>query len=132
MLKLAQMWQDFQQVHISVERLGDILNAAPEPRRGGASAPAAPPAPTPRPPRAVRDALEFLPAALEVVETPPNPLGRAIAWTLCAVFAAALAWSWFGRVDVVAVAPGRVIPSDVVTPAQTLAVVVPADGVRPG
>ena len=29
-LRLSQFWQDFQQVHISVERLGDILNAPPE------------------------------------------------------------------------------------------------------
>lgn len=31
-LRLSQLWQDFQQVQISVERLGDILNAAPESR----------------------------------------------------------------------------------------------------
>ena len=30
-LRLAQLWQDFQQARISVERLGDILNAQPEP-----------------------------------------------------------------------------------------------------
>ena len=29
-LRLSQLWQDFQQVRISIERLGDILNAAPE------------------------------------------------------------------------------------------------------
>ncbi|KQT65870.1 peptidase C39 [Aureimonas sp. Leaf460] len=29
-LRLSQLWQDFQQVQISVARLGDILNAAPE------------------------------------------------------------------------------------------------------
>ncbi|PKU21373.1 type I secretion system permease/ATPase [Telmatospirillum siberiense] len=31
-LRLAQMWQDFQQARISVERLGDILNSPVEPR----------------------------------------------------------------------------------------------------
>jgi subfamily B ATP-binding cassette protein HlyB/CyaB len=31
-LRLAQIWQDFHQARISVERLGDILNTAPEPR----------------------------------------------------------------------------------------------------
>lgn len=31
-LRLSQLWQDFQQVQISVERLGDIFNAAPESR----------------------------------------------------------------------------------------------------
>ncbi|NFV78775.1 type I secretion system permease/ATPase [Magnetospirillum aberrantis] len=30
-LRLAQLWQDFQQVRISVDRLGDILNTKPEP-----------------------------------------------------------------------------------------------------
>lgn len=31
-LRLSQLWQDFQQVRVSVERLGDVLNAAPENR----------------------------------------------------------------------------------------------------
>jgi ATP-binding cassette, subfamily B, bacterial HlyB/CyaB len=30
-LRLAQMWQDFHQARLSVQRLGDILNTAPEP-----------------------------------------------------------------------------------------------------
>ncbi|MEE4539966.1 MAG: ATP-binding cassette domain-containing protein, partial [Erythrobacter sp.] len=30
-LRLSQLWQDFQQVRISVDRLGDILNAPAEP-----------------------------------------------------------------------------------------------------
>ena len=30
-LRLSQLWQDFQQVQVSVARLGDILNAMPEP-----------------------------------------------------------------------------------------------------
>ncbi|MBF0094098.1 MAG: type I secretion system permease/ATPase [Alphaproteobacteria bacterium] len=29
-LRLAQLWQEFQQVRVSVDRLGDILNTAPE------------------------------------------------------------------------------------------------------
>ena len=29
-LRLSQLWQDFQQVQVSVDRLGDILNAPPE------------------------------------------------------------------------------------------------------
>ena len=33
LLRLSQLWQDFQQVQISVERLGDILNAPPETRQ---------------------------------------------------------------------------------------------------
>ena len=41
-LRLAQVWQDFQQVRISVDRVGDILNTTPEPVRppGAAARPA--------------------------------------------------------------------------------------------
>ena len=31
-LRLAQVWQDFHQARLSIARLGDILNTAPEPR----------------------------------------------------------------------------------------------------
>jgi len=51
---------------------------------------------------------EFLPAALEILETPPSPLPVASMLTICAVFAAALAWSFFGKLDVHAVAPGKI------------------------
>lgn len=37
-LRLAQIWQDFHQAKISVERLGDILNTAPEPKLNPARA----------------------------------------------------------------------------------------------
>ncbi|WP_199085314.1 HlyD family type I secretion periplasmic adaptor subunit [Bosea sp. ASV33] len=56
--------------------------------------------------------LAFLPAALEIVETPPSPLGRIIGFSIISVFAAALAWACIGTVDIVAVAPGKIIPSD--------------------
>jgi len=58
-----------------------------------------------------RDELAFLPAALEIVETPPSPIGRAIVYTLVAVFTAAIAWASIGTVDIVAMAPGKIIPS---------------------
>src|SRR5947209_4923474 len=51
---------------------------------------------------------EFLPAALEILETPPAPLPVALMLTICAFFAAALAWSFIGRLDVHAVAPGKI------------------------
>jgi hemolysin D len=57
-----------------------------------------------------RDEREFLPAALEIVETPASPLGRAIAATLILFFCAALAWATFGKVDIVATARGKVVP----------------------
>src|SRR5689334_22377803 len=58
-----------------------------------------------------RDELAVLPAALEIVETPPSPVGRAIIWTIVVVFSVALAWACIGTVDIVAVAMGKIIPS---------------------
>lgn len=55
--------------------------------------------------------LAFLPAALEIVETPPSPIGRAIGITVIAVFCLALAWASFGTVDIVATASGKIIPT---------------------
>ena len=55
--------------------------------------------------------LAFLPAALEIVETPPSPTGRAIGATVIALFFAALVWAFLGSVDIVATAPGKIIPS---------------------
>lgn len=54
---------------------------------------------------------EFLPAALEVSETPPSPLGRAILWLIIAAAVLALAWASLSHVDTVAVAEGRIVPT---------------------
>ena len=53
---------------------------------------------------------EFLPAAIEIMEHPASPLGRALIWSLCAFFTIAVAWSIVGRIDIVAVAQGKVVP----------------------
>jgi hemolysin D len=55
--------------------------------------------------------LAFLPAALEIVETPPLPIGRAIGATILGLFMLALAWACVGTIDIVATAPGKIIPS---------------------
>ncbi len=55
--------------------------------------------------------MEFLPAALEVQESPPSPLGRFVMWTVVAMIVVALVWSIVGRIEIVAVAPGKIIPS---------------------
>ena len=55
---------------------------------------------------------EFLPAALEIMEKPPSPGLRWLLLSLCALFTITLAWSFIGKVDVVATASGKVIPSD--------------------
>src|SRR6516165_10248045 len=55
--------------------------------------------------------LAFLPAALEIVETPPSPAGRAIVFNIIALFCLAPVWAFFGRVDIVASATGKIIPT---------------------
>lgn len=59
-----------------------------------------------------REELAFLPAALEIVETPPSPTGRAIVATIAVLFCAALLWSWWGTIDIVASATGKIVPSE--------------------
>jgi hemolysin D len=64
----------------------------------------------------------FLPAALEVVETPPSPVGRAIGVTIILLFCAALVWAALGKVDVVATATGKIVVNGrtkVIQPAET-------------
>jgi len=55
--------------------------------------------------------LAFLPAALEIVETPPSPIGRKIGLTIILLFCAALLWAWWGTIDIVASATGKIMPS---------------------
>jgi hemolysin D len=54
---------------------------------------------------------EFLPAVLEIQQAPPSPIGRAILWTILAVFTAGVLWATFGWIDIVATAQGKIIPS---------------------
>jgi hemolysin D len=54
---------------------------------------------------------EFLPAALEIMEKPPSPGLRWLLLSVCGLFTIALIWSFVGKVDVVATASGKVIPS---------------------
>jgi len=55
--------------------------------------------------------LAFLPAALEIVETPPSPIGRAIGVTIIFLFCVALIWASVGTLDIVASASGKIVPS---------------------
>jgi len=52
----------------------------------------------------------FLPPALGIVETPPSPIFIWLMLTICAFTAAALAWSWLGHIDVIAVSRGKIEP----------------------
>ena len=61
--------------------------------------------------RREQDELAFLPAALEIVETPPSPIGRAIGATIVTLVCLGLIWAIFGHVDIIAFAQGKVVPS---------------------
>lgn len=62
----------------------------------------------------------FLPAALEIQETPPNPLTRWLAWSLLILVLIAILWACFGQVNIVASAEGKIIPSSRVKQIQPL------------
>lgn len=60
-----------------------------------------------KPDRVVAD-REFLPGALEILEAPASPIRVWLIYALCGLVATALAWSWFGHLDVYADATGKV------------------------
>ncbi|GGB10584.1 HlyD family type I secretion periplasmic adaptor subunit [Brucella endophytica] len=63
---------------------------------------------------------EFLPAALEIMETPASPIRIAILWFICLLAAGALLWAWLGTFDIVATAQGKVQPAGRVKIIQSL------------
>lgn len=67
-----------------------------------------------------RHELEFLPAAIEVTETPASPVGRAVALLIALLVVIVIAWGWFGHIDTVAVAQGKIIPGGRVKVIQPL------------
>jgi hemolysin D len=63
---------------------------------------------------------EFLPADLEILETPPSPVRMALILIICAFVVVALAWSWIGHIDIIAVAQGKIQPAGRVKVIQPL------------
>ncbi len=90
--------------------------AAPTPIEGGATPgtgrPSGPARParrrTPTPSAADR---AFLPAALELLETPPSPIRIRLMVTICVLVVVSLIWGWFGQIEIVATATGRIQPT---------------------
>ncbi|MDA0663407.1 MAG: biotin/lipoyl-binding protein [Proteobacteria bacterium] len=86
---------------------------------------------TPR--QRTKDELAFLPAAIEIMESPASPAARAVALTMAAFFTIAVIWAIFGKVDVGAIAQGRIVPTGGVQTIQPLEIgVVRAIHVRDG
>jgi len=56
------------------------------------------------------DALDFAPAILRVQNRPPSPLPRLVLYVTFVVLAATGIWAAFGKLDVVAIASGKLVP----------------------
>ncbi len=63
-------------------------------------------------PKRLADETAFLTAALALQATPVHPAPRRALWLIMALFTFAAFWSIVGQVDIVAVAPGRIVVSD--------------------
>lgn len=77
------------------------------------------------PPKRTGDELAFLPAQLELVESPTSPMARWTMRVIMALFCVALLWAIFGKLDIVAVAPGKTVVGSrtkVIQPAETAVV----------
>lgn len=70
-------------VQKSVERLGDRIQADPR---------------------------DFQPALMRLQDSPPSPLGRRVLGAALIFLTALLIWAIFGRLDIVAVAEGKLVP----------------------
>ena len=64
----------------------------------------------------------FLPAILQLQEEAPSPLPRVVLWTVLVLIGALALWACFGKLVVVAVAEGRLVPK------SQLRIVQPAEG----
>ncbi len=71
---------------------------------------------------AIHDVMAFSPAMLSLQSAAPSPLPRTILWTLALLVACTVAWAAFGRLDVVSVAEGKLVPHSYLQVSQ------PADG----
>lgn len=68
------------------------------------------------------DPAEFSPPLIRLQDSPPSPLGRRVIHVLIGLLAALLLWSLLGRLDIVAVAEGKLVPHSYVK------IVQPAEG----
>jgi hemolysin D len=64
--------------------------------------------------------LEFLPGALEIIDTPASPVGRLMMGVIVLLVIVAVTWACIGKLDIIAVANGRLIPAGNVKMIQPL------------
>lgn len=71
------------------------------------------------------DENAFLPAHLELIDTPVSVLPRWVGRLIILFLLLAILWAWFGKVDIVVVAPGEITPSGrskIIQPIETAVV----------
>ncbi|WFQ80083.1 HlyD family type I secretion periplasmic adaptor subunit [Xenorhabdus sp. SF857] len=76
------------------------------------------------PPRLPHE-LQFLPTELELQETPVHPAPRIFIWSIMGFALLAVLWACIGKIEVVAVAPGKVVPNGktkLIQPSETAVV----------
>jgi HlyD family secretion protein len=61
-------------------------------------------------PKTEPDPLDFAPPLLRLQESMPNPLGRAVLKALAILLGLLLLWALIGKLDIVAVAEGKLVP----------------------
>lgn len=66
-----------------------------------------------------RDEAEFLPAVLALRDTPMHPAPKITMWAIMTLMALVVLWAVLGKVDVVASAPGKIVPSGEVKTIQS-------------
>jgi hemolysin D len=67
------------------------------------------------------DPREFSPGLARIETVPPSPLGRAVLYVVLALLACTFAWAALARLDIVAVAEGKLVPAGylkIVQPAE--------------
>jgi hemolysin D len=64
--------------------------------------------------------MEFLAADIEIIDTPPSPIRMHFMLAICALASATLVWAWVGRIEIVAVAQGKIKPQGNVKVVQPL------------
>lgn len=75
-----------------------------------------------RPQRRSRMENEFLPAALEILETPASPIRTAFIWFIAILVGSSLLWSYLGTFDIVSTAQGKIQPTGRVKVIQSIEV----------
>ena len=63
---------------------------------------------------------EFLPAVLEVTETPPSHAARLLMYIIMLMFTVLILWSVIGKIDIIATATGKLMPASNIKTIQTL------------